>query len=294
MKVLITGINGFVGQHLLRELESRGIDVWGLDLQSISNKIKSVNIVDKNQLADVLKEILPDYIIHLAGIANVDHSNLSLIYNINVNGTLSLLSVCSELTFKPGFLFVSSAQVYGNKSYNNSLVSENAPISPVNHYGASKAAGEMIVRAFSNEYGMEYVIARPFNHTGPGQTDKFVVPKIVNEFRKRSESIELGNIDTIRDYTDVRDVVKAYGDIIDNFKNGEIYNIAGGTGISIEEIFNKLVAISGHDMRIIKKDFLVRKNEIKSIIGSSDKLRKDTGWEKRISIDDTLKDMLFC
>ncbi len=292
MKVLVTGINGFVGQHLFRELESRNIKVWGIDTESCFEKIKAVNLLDQKLLDIALKDISPDYVIHLAGIANVDHTNSSLIYDINFNGTLNLLSACNKLNSKPGFLFVSSSQVYGNVPEDKLPIDEAFLINPVNHYGSSKAAGEMLVKAFGAEYGIEYVIARPFNHTGPGQTDKFVVPKIVNAFKRKDKAIELGNIDTIRDFTDVRDIVKAYCTIIENFKDGEIYNISSGNGISIYNVFLKLKEITGHDMEIIRKDFLVRKNDIKSIVGNCNKIKKDTGWTTNISIEETLKEML--
>jgi nucleoside-diphosphate-sugar epimerase len=294
MKVLVTGINGFVGQHMFRELISRNIDVWGLDIESCSEKVKAVNLLDKNLLESVVKEISPDYVIHLAAIASVDHANISLIYDINFKGALNLLSACNKLNEKPGFIFVSSSQVYGNVSETVLPIDESFIVNPVNHYGASKAAGESAVKAFGAEYAIPYVIARPFNHTGPGQTDKFVVPKIVNEFRKRSESIELGNIDTIRDFTDVRDIVKAYCCIIENFKDGEVYNIASGTGISIREMFQLIREITGHDMEVIKKEYLVRDNEIKAIVGNSERIKRDTGWAKEFTIEDTLRDMLCC
>lgn len=292
MRVLVTGINGFVGQHLVRELESRNIEVYGVDVKTCSDKIKAVNIMDENHLYKTIKEISPDYIIHLAGIANVDHSNTSLIYNINFQGTLNLLSACGRLVSKPGFLFVSSSQVYGNVAEDQLPIDEFCLVDPVNHYGASKAAGEMAVRAFGAEYEIEYVIARPFNHTGPGQTDRFVVPKIVNAFRRKDKSIELGNIDTVRDYTDVRDIVRAYCDIIKNFKSGETYNIASGVGRTIHEIFNIIKKITGHEMSIIKNQSLYRKSEIKSIIGNAEKLKASTGWRTSLDIEETLISML--
>lgn len=294
MKVLVTGINGFVGQHLLRELKSRNIEVHGIDTESRSAGVMAVNILNQNLLDDVLKEISPDYIIHLAAIANVDHSNVSLIYNINCNGTLNLLIACSKLNTKPGFLFVSSSQVYGNVPEEKLPIYETCPVNPVNHYGASKAAGEMAVKAFGAEYGIEYVIVRPFNHTGTGQSDRFVIPKIVNAFRRGDKSIELGNINTVRDYTDVRDVVKGYCDIIGSFQSGETYNISSGNGKTVHEIFDILTKITGREMKIIQNDTFFRKSEIKSVIGNAEKLKSATGWKNENEIEDTLISMLNC
>lgn len=291
MKILITGISGFVGNYLNLELTSRGHDVWGIDTSSNSEKTIAADLLNSSLLNSAVSDVSPDCVIHLAAIANVDHSNPSMIYDTNFNGTLNLLSSCSRLSSKPKFLFVSSSQIYGNVMENQLPIDETFPVNPVNHYGASKAAGEMIVKAFGSEYDFEYVIARPFNHTGTGQTDKFVIPKIVNAFKRGDKSIELGNINTIRDFTDVRDIVKGYSDIIENFKTGETYNIASGKGIKISGIFEMLKEITGQQMVIIQKDYLVRQNEIRSVIGSTDKILSDIGWKCRIELYDTLKNM---
>lgn len=292
MKVFVTGINGFAGQHLVRELEYRGHDVSGIDIASTSEKVKKADILFPAQIEQALSLVNPDYIIHLAAIASVDHSNASHIYNINFHGTINLLSACAGLDKKPGFLFVSSSQVYGNVAADKLPIDESFQLEPVNHYGASKAAAEMAVRAFGAEYGIPWVIVRPFNHTGPGQSDRFVVPKIVNAFRRRDNSIELGNIHTVRDFTDVRDIARAYADIIENFQHGELYNICSGRGLSVSEIFDMLINITGHGMKIVKKESLVRGNEIQSVTGNAGKLAGVSAWKPRIVIEQTLRDML--
>ncbi|OFY47407.1 MAG: hypothetical protein A2W85_01725 [Bacteroidetes bacterium GWF2_41_31] len=292
MKILITGINGFVGTYLKKELISMGHDVWGLDIETHSDKTFGANLMDEKAIDAVLMKIKPDYVFHLAAIANVDHSNKSLVYDINFRGTLNVLNSCIQLKKIPRFIFISSSQVYGNVPEDILPIDEYCPVNPVNHYGASKAAAETIVKTFSYEYGIEYVISRSFNSTGPGQTDKFVVPKIVNAFKKGDNTISLGNIDTIRDFTDVRDVVRAYAGIVEHFKNGETYNIASNKGITIRNIIDKLIHISGREITIEKKDFLVRNSEIQSNIGSADKIKLDTGWEPQFNIDETLRCML--
>jgi len=294
MKVLVTGINGFVGQHLRKELQIRSHDVWGIDVDSADAKVVEADILNPHRLSNVVKYIEPDSVIHLAAIANVDHRDPSALYSINFNGTINLLNACRELEKKPQFLFISSSQVYGNVPAQELPIDETFPFNPVNHYGAGKAAAEMTVMAFAAEYGLPYVIARPFNHTGPGQTDRFVVPKIVNAFRERAEFIELGNIDTVRDFTDVRDIVKAYASVLENFRNGEVYNISSGIGITVAEIFNMIKKITGENVNIKKRESLVRGNEIQAVIGNSSRLRKSTGWSPEILIEKTLKDMIEC
>lgn len=292
MKILLTGSNGFVGTYLKNELTSRGNDVWGVDFESFSNKTFGASIMDENALADIFRQVEPDYVVHLAAIADVDQSDEALIYTINFKGTLNVLNSCIQLKKIPRLVFISSSLVYGNVPTECLPIDESFLVAPVNHYGASKAAAELAVKTFGCEYGLEYVIVRPFNHTGPGQTEKFVVPKIVNAFRRGDSTISLGNINTIRDFTDVRDVVKAYTGIINHFKNGEIYNVASEKGITISNIIEKLESITGRAISIDKKEYLVRKSEIQSIVGNAQKMKKDIGWEAEISIDETLRAML--
>jgi GDP-6-deoxy-D-talose 4-dehydrogenase len=293
MKILITGSNGFVGTYLKNELLATGKDVWGIDFKSYSHNTFSANIMNENALIGILKQVEPDYIIHLAAIADVDQAIESQVYEINFKGTLNVLNACIQLKKIPRFVFISSSLVYGNIPVECLPIDESFAVNPVNHYGASKAAAEIAVKTFGCEYGLEYVIIRPFNHTGPGQTEKFVVPKIVNAFRNGDSHISLGDTNTIRDFTDVRDIVKAYSGIIQFFKNGEIYNVASGKGITVSNIVEKLEQISGRAITIDKKEFLLRKSEIKSIVGNAEKIRKDIGWQAIISIDETLNAM-FC
>jgi GDP-6-deoxy-D-talose 4-dehydrogenase len=292
MKVLVTGINGFVGSYLKEQLTEKGHNVCGLDVRSNDKSVVAVDLLDQQLLSSAVLSLNPDAVIHLAAIAQVDFKNPRIIYDINVIGTTNLLTACMGLPHPVKFLFVSSSQVYGNVAECDLPIDESFPVRVVNHYGASKAAVENIVRAFSYESGIEYVIVRPFNHTGKGQTTNFVIPKITEAFKNRSSSIELGNIETVRDFLDVRDVVRAYADIIDNFKRGETYNIASGKGIKISQIIEKLEQITNHRIKIIPKEYLKRKSEIMAVIGNAGKIKSDILWSPDYSITDTLKFML--
>lgn len=292
MNILITGINGFVGKYLAEELRSKKHSVFGIDITSSNGSIFSADICDETGLSDIIKNVRPDIIYHLAAIANVDYKNPSSIYNVNINGTKSLLSTMLSLDPVPKLVFISSSQVYGQVPESDLPITEKFEVAPVNHYGASKAACELLVRGYGYEYGLQYVIFRPFNHTGPGQTDKFVIPKIVNAFKTKAEKVELGNIDVIRDFSDVRDVVSGYSSVLNRFDSGEIFNIASGKGISIREIVRRMCILSKHDIRINEKSMLKRSNEISAVIGDNRKLSEKMSWSQRFDIETTLSDML--
>ncbi|MCX7680023.1 MAG: GDP-mannose 4,6-dehydratase, partial [Spirochaetes bacterium] len=210
MKILITGINGFVGKHLREILTQLSYQVWGVDYISQSEEVFSVDICNKLQMEEIVNRIKPDCVYHLAAASFVDDQNVDAIYDVNVKGTLNVLASCCTLDKLPRFIFISSSQVYGNVPDELQPIVEDMPLNPVNHYGASKAIGEMLVKLYSTEYGLEYVIFRPFNHTGVGQNEIFVILKIIKAFKENLRCIELGNIDVERDFCDVRDVVRAY------------------------------------------------------------------------------------
>jgi GDP-6-deoxy-D-talose 4-dehydrogenase len=292
VKILITGVNGFVGKYLSTELRNAGHLVFGIDTTASNTNIYAIDICDEIETRKILNNIRPDFVFHLAAIANVDHKNPSKVYDINIGGTKSVLSSIISLDYLPKLVFISSSQVYGKVSSDKLPITEEHPVMPVNHYGASKAAGEILVQTYGYEYNLQYMIFRPFNHTGLGQSDKFVIPKIVNAFREKNHMIDLGNIDVIRDFTDVRDVVRGYAAAIERFSNKAIYNISSGSGITIRRTVDLLSEISGQSMIINEKSFLKRTNEIESVIGDNRKIKTDLDWSLNHSFKDTLTTML--
>jgi nucleoside-diphosphate-sugar epimerase len=293
LRILITGIGGFVGKVLREALVKRGHEVFGIDIKSNGSNCFNVNLLSSADLDRCVAEVCPEVVIHLAAIANVDYNNVLSIYDVNLKGTINLVSSCVKLDNKPRFLFISSSQVYGAVDVSSLPIDESFPVNPVNHYGASKAAAETVISAFGKESGLEYTIARPFNHTGVNQEPSFVVPKIVAHFKERKSEISLGNIDTIRDISDVRDVAAAYILMVEKFTNRSIYNISSGNGIRIKDIVTAMQDISGHQIRIMQKDYLKRENDIGSVIGNSTKIRSLTGWKPAFSFTDTIRDMYF-
>lgn len=293
MKVLITGINGFVGQILKKILDDRGHAIYGLDITSNSKFVSAVDLRDYSAVKAVVDEVGPDLIIHLAAVSRVDFENVNEIYEINVTGTLNLLKANALSKNKIPFIYISSSQVYGNPVLKKGqLINEDFKVSPVNHYGASKVAAENIALAFHRENNVPLTIVRPFNHTGAGQALNFVVPKIAYAFKMKEQELNLGNIDTVRDFLDVRDVVNAYVRLIENFQDGEVFNIASGKGIVIRDIIGILEDLSGHRINIIQEEKFMRGNEINALIGSADKIINKCGWKQTTAFEQTLKDML--
>ncbi len=292
MKVLITGINGFAGSILREHLINRGDEVYGIDLHGGRKDAFAADISDLGSIDKIIKDISPDFIFHLAAVSRVDVRNPGNIFKTNVNGVLNLLTAAVSLKKMPGFLYVSSSQVYGNVDKHLQPIMENFPASPVNLYGASKAAAENIVRAFHMEFGLPSVIVRPFNHTGRGQQSHFIIPKLVSAFKESKKELNVGNINVRRDYLDVRDVIDAYVKIMDNFTDGETFNISSGRSVLIADIITKLKTLTGHDPALVPEKDLFRKNEILFSEGDSSRIRRMLGWKLRYSLEETLSWML--
>jgi nucleoside-diphosphate-sugar epimerase len=189
----------------------------------------------------------------------------------------------------PRILIVSSSQVYGSVDILRQPINETVSVNPVNHYGASKALSENIAMAYHKEYDLPVIIARPFNHIGRGQDPHFVVPKIIKSIKEKMLFVELGNLEPVRDYLDVRDVVSAYMLLIEKFPNGEIVNIASGAGHKIIDIIKHMERLTGCILNIKSSESFVRKNEILHAVGDASRLRGLTGWRPIYDINDTLR-----
>lgn len=289
MNILITGINGFVGTILRRMLEEKNYRVCGIDVRSGDASVHAVDITDQAAVMRCIGELSPDFIFHLAAISRVDYTNPSLLYAINVMGTLNLLTAASLLEKKPGFLLVSSSQIYGIVDNPSLPIKETSPIRPVNHYGASKASAEHLVQVFHHEYGLPVTIVRPFNHIGRGQDPHFVISKIVKSIKEKKTDIQLGNLDVMRDFLDVRDVGDAYIRIMEKFDDGGIYNIASGSAYKLSDLVALIEEIAGIKLNIHHTDSLYRKNEIVKAIGDCTAFRNQYNWHPVHSIRDSLE-----
>ena len=296
MKALITGICGFVGQYLAKVLISNNIDVYGID-KAIKNKLDGVtyyqvDILDKEPLKNTLKEINPDYIFHLAGIASVQFSwqNPRFTHQINTGGTKNLLDSILEYC-NPRIFFASSAEVYGIPK--EIPLKESHELKPLNPYAESKLEAEKIIQ----KSRFNYIISRSFQHIGPGQNLGFVCPDFAKQIAeiekgKKEPIIYVGNLDAKRDFTDVRDIVQAYFLAMTKGISGEIYNICSGNAYLIKDILNKLLKMSKVKIKVKEDPNKIRPVKIPIQVGDNSKFVKQTGWHPNIPLEKTLKDIM--
>ncbi|WP_412022433.1 NAD-dependent epimerase/dehydratase family protein [Burkholderia cepacia] len=291
-KILITGVRGFTGAHLVRELRIAGHDVRGLSHTPAPESevpIHACDLLDRAGLVDALSQQRPDVIIHLAAIAFVAHGDVREMYETNVVGTRHLLDAIVASGCQPqSVLLASSANVYGNSD--REVIDESTPVNPANDYAVSKLAAEHVARLWMDR--LPITIVRPFNYTGVGQAANFLLPKIVEHFRDRRPFIELGNLDVVRDFSDVRDVVAAYRRLLGGEHAGRTFNVCSGHGYALRDVISTMESLTGHHPEIRVNPAFVRASEVRKLIGNDGALRAATGDVARIPLSDTLRWML--
>lgn len=287
--VLITGIDGFTGTHLSVALRATGFKVVGLSnvVDNARDNVFQCDLLDKVRLQNILTKIQPDYVIHLAAISFVGHGNAEDFYRVNVVGTMSLLEVLSELDKKPSkVLIASSANIYGTPDVVS--IDESVQPLPVNHYATSKLAMECMVRTMFNR--LPIVITRPFNYTGAGQAEQFLIPKIVSHFKRKEKVIELGNLNISRDFSDVRSVCQTYLKLLEQpAAIGQTFNICSGKVYSLREVLSFMAEIAGYEIEVKVNPDFVRQNEIKRLAGSNKHLHETIGVQQYPTIEETLR-----
>lgn len=301
-KVLVTGVDGFVGKHLAKELFANGYIVDGVGISDIgaSNKIKELNsyMLINLMKRSALKKIdfnAYNFIIHLAGLAAVGPSFEEPLHYIttNVGIEINLYEETRSQNAKPKFLIISSGSIYDHSS--DLPISESSELLPGSPYAVSKISQEQMAHYYS-QLGFVTILARPFNHIGPGQNLGFIVPDItkqVVDIEKGERSTVLtGNLNAKRDYTDVRDIVRAYRLLIERGLPGETYNICSSIPTSGEVILNKIISLSDKKISYENDPVKSRPSDYPIIYGSYEKIKKDTGWMPEISLDKTLLDVL--
>lgn len=281
MKILITGHDGFVGQYLVKLLKRDSRNrVYGLDR-------KQADITNFSQVEKYLLKIKPDRVYHLAGFASGAGKDRDLIFRVNVQGTLNILKTIKDIGKPIKILLASTAYVYGNIS---KCANENSIIDAKSFYDQSKIKMEQEALKYISG-NIEIVITRASNHTGPGQKPGFVVPDFCSQIAKSKtgEEILVGNLAAKRDFFDVRDCVRAYKLVMQDGKSGQIYNIGTGKTVSIKEILEKLIKISGKKLSYKIDPQRMRPSEIKKNCVNSTKIKK-LGWQPKIGLEKTLKD----
>jgi GDP-6-deoxy-D-talose 4-dehydrogenase len=261
--VLVTGITGFTGALMRTELESNGYHVAGTALFDPLPGDRVLDIESAASCKAVIAEVAPDYVIHLAGIAFVQSDPVKL-YAANVVGTVNLLDALAGATHPVRkVVLASSANVYGNRE--GTLISEAEEARPANHYATSKLAMEKMAANYFER--LPIIITRPFNYTGVGQSTDFLVPKIVSHFAKRAPSIELGNIDVERDFSDVEMVAKVYRKLIESQSRSLVVNICTGTATSLAQIIAMMEEIAGYRIEVRSNPAFIRSNDIRHLTG---------------------------
>jgi len=297
MKALITGSNGFVGRHLSAELKANSYTPLGVDIAGGDNTA-CIDLLSKQALREYVLEVKPDMIFHLAAQANVGRSwkNPQLTYEVNVLGTLNLLDAARELANPCRVVLVGSADQYGVTGVLHKPISEETVLSPQNPYAASKKAQEEIAGVYIKAYNMDILMTRSFNHSGPGQGLGFLIPDvchgIVQVERGESDSFKVGNLEAVRDFSDVRDIVKAYRLLCEKGHSGEVYNIGSGIGRKAQDILDMLLKMAKIKPHTEKDESRMRPSDTPVLVCDNMKLKQHTGWEPIVPIKKTLRDTL--
>jgi GDP-4-dehydro-6-deoxy-D-mannose reductase len=291
VRSLITGGRGFVGHWLAAHLRDLGDDVVVID--------KEVDVTDPEAMRGALTEAAPDAVYHLAAMTHVGQSwdGPLRVLQVNVMGTAVVLAAARQCGTDPVVLVTSSAEVYGAVTDPSVLpLVEGMPTAPLTPYAASKLAAEALVQQAYLGHGQRAITVRPFNHIGPGQTPNFAVPalarRIVAAERTGSGSLRVGNLSARRDFTDVRDVVRAYRMVVESGEPGVVYNVCSGRDVAIKEIADILLGQAGASLRMETDATLLRPVEVPVLRGDPSRLERATGWEPKVALEDTLADVL--
>lgn len=290
MRALVTGAEGFVGRHLVAHLRAEGDDVVGIDRSD-------VDITDGGAVAALLTGVRPEVVYHLAGDSDVgsswDHPVST--FRANAEGTLNVLSASADAGVER-VVSVSSADIYGRVTEQDLPIDEHTPLRPVSPYSASKVAADYLALQHYLGHGLAVVRARPFNHIGPGQRASFVAPALAERIARNEaageEQVLVGNLAPRRDFTDVRDVVRAYRLMALHAVGGEAYNVCRGEDIAVRDLAVRMVGMARKPMRLVADPALQRPVDIPVLRGDNTKLRAATGWAPEIPLEQTLGDLL--
>ncbi|MCG5495699.1 NAD-dependent epimerase/dehydratase family protein [Ectothiorhodospira variabilis] len=275
--IMITGARGFTGQHLVTALRQRGetvIPVVGPQGARPGDHV--CDLTDRSAVKHLIERVRPTHVIHLAAVSFVAHADVQAFYRVNVLGTTHLLDALAAQPPEDRpvkVLLASSANIYGEPAVD--LIDEQVCPSPVNHYACSKLAMEHMARTYAER--LPVILVRPFNYTGPGQHERFLVPKIVHHFQRREPVIELGNLDVSRDFSDVRDVIQAYLALLDVDAAGVTCNLCSGQATALRDIIETMNRLAGYTIEVRVNPDFVRRNEIPRLVGDPARMHQLTG-----------------
>lgn len=296
--IFVTGCEGFVGTYLVKVLRESLYKVEATCYPLLLPKkgtCKPLDILNQDMTMERIKESEPDVVFHLAAVSSVSKSirDATLTYDTNIMGTVNILEAIKKLDRTVRFMFISTCEVYGG---GGEAIAEDAPITLNNPYAVSKYAAETVCQDYVRQ-GFDCVILRAFTHTGPGQARDFVLPHIAAqvaeiEKNKRPPLVELGNIDVVREFINVADMVDAYSKAIDGCETGNVYNIATGRGYSIRDAVEIFKRISKTPFEVKIASSRIRPNDNAQLIGNGEKFRQATGWQPHYAFQKTIEDLL--
>jgi nucleoside-diphosphate-sugar epimerase len=278
-RVLVTGSQGFTGRYVTARLQQAGYRVFGTTSASrptaggseSTPALYSLDLRDAEQTAQVVNQVQPHAVIHLAALAFVGHGNPADFYHVNVVGTRHLLQALAQSNAPlQKVVLASSANVYGNQ-HEGQLSEQMAP-NPANDYAVSKVAMEHMAWLWADK--LPLLITRPFNYTGVGQEDRYLIPKIVDHFRRRAPTIELGNVNVARDFSDVRAVAQAYHGLLESEALNQVVNLCSGTSHTLQGIIDLCSQQTGHTPDIAVNPAFVRANDVKVLYGDNTRLKQ--------------------
>lgn len=295
-RVLITGAGGFTGRYLASELADAGYEVHGTVLHGGTadvagvTQFHSLDLTDADAVKAVIADVAPDKVAHLAAIAFVEHADVGEMYRTNILGTRNLLAALADVRKQPEtVLLASSANIYGNAG--GGMLDESVPPAPANDYGVTKVAAENVAALYRNR--LPLIVTRPFNYTGVGQSTSVVIPKIVDHARRRAATIELGNLDVERDFSDVRGVTDAYLRLLEcPTAIGHTFNVCSGRHYSLRQVITSVEALSGHSMSVEVNPAFVRQNEVHTLYGDNSHLVQAIGPLRMPPLEETLQWMI--
>lgn len=307
MKILITGVTGFVGHHLVEYLQSEVPDaeIWGLVWEEDPAQVPAAvhvlvgDLTLASSLARSLEQARPDVVLHLAGATSVASSwqQPDRSFQVNAIGTLNLLEALRSLDLDPTVVVATSAEIYGAVTRENQPISESSPLRPISPYATSKAAQDLIAAQYHRGFNIRTIRLRLFPHTGPGRPPQFAASTFARQIARVERGLDppvmaVGNLEPVRDFTDVRDIARAYWAAAVRGQPGEAYNVGSGRGVSIRDVLDHLISLSDTKIEIRVDPERLRPADIECLVADTSLFAAATGWQPTIPLEQTLADLL--